>query len=107
MELHDVALAREPQRAGVHRQPAHDKDVAAPFPQLLVVRAAVHQVALRGQHVVRPRLFKVDERPLTAAEREMLDARQREELVLVVHGYTSLWTVTPSGTAASSTTIGS
>ena len=91
----------------MHRQAANDEGIASPFAQLLIMGAFVHELALGCQHVVGPRLLDMDERPLSSAEREVLDAGQREELVLVVHGYTSLWTVTPSGTAASSTTIGS
>jgi hypothetical protein len=52
-------------------------------------------------------LLDMDERPLSSAEREVLDTGQREELVLVVHRYTILRTVTPSGTAPSSTVISS
>ena len=52
--------------------------------------AFVHELALGCQHVVGPRLLDMDERPLSSTEREVLDTRQREELVLVVHRYTIL-----------------
>lgn len=91
----------------MHCQTANDEGVAPSFAQLFVVGAFVHKLAFRCQHVVGPRLLDMDERPLPTAEREVLDARQREELVLVVHRYTILRIVTPSGTALSSMAISS
>ena len=42
--------------------------------------AGMLQAAFGGALVFEPLLFQVYERPLTAAEREVLDAGQREEL---------------------------
>ena len=89
----------------MHRQAANDEGIASPFAQLFIMGA--FELALGCQHVVGPRLLDMDERPLSSAEREVLDTGQREELVLVVHRYTILRTVTPSGTAPSSTVISS
>ena len=88
----------------MHRQAANDEGIASPFAQLFIMGAFVHELALGCQHVVGPRLLDMDERPLSSAEREVLDTGQREELV---HRYTILRTVTPSGTAPSSTVISS
>lgn len=91
----------------MHRQAANDEGITSPFAQLFIMGAFVHELALGCQHVVGPHLLDMDERPLSSAEREVLDAGQREELILVVHRYTILRTVTPSGTAPSSTVISS
>ena len=40
---------------------------------------AVEQIALYGTHVVLPLLFQVDERPLAAAEGEVLDTGEGKE----------------------------
>ena len=45
---------------------------SAALKQRLVVRALVHELPLHRTHVFRPLLLDMNQRPLPAAEREML-----------------------------------
>ena len=72
VKLHDVTLAAEAERQRVNMQAARDDRVAAAFAKLLVMGALVQKRALRGAQVLRPLLLDMDQRPLPAAEFEML-----------------------------------
>lgn len=62
----------------------------------------VEQLTVYRAQIVLPLCFDVDERPLAAAEREMLQAGEREEH-FVQTGHPMRVQVTPAGRAASST----
>ncbi len=48
--------------------------------------ALVHEPALGGERIFLPLPLDVDQRPLPAAKQEMLDARERQQIVLGVFG---------------------
>lgn len=65
-------MARNAKSAGKYGQAAQDEQIPAPFALLFVVGAGVHQIALYRAQIFLPLVFNVDQRPLPAAENEML-----------------------------------
>ena len=66
--------------------------------------AAVQEASLSRQRVLLPLPLHVNQRPLPAAEDEVLDARERQQLVGAVFGVHSFSiSLTPAGTPALST----
>lgn len=59
---------------------------------------SVHDLPLDGQTVVIPLLLDMYQCPLSGTEPKMLNPRQHEHIVIVVHYYISSSTVTPDGT---------
>ena len=74
MKLYDVARAGEVQFTAEHAHAAHDEGVVALFGQRFIVAADVVELSLCGAGIFLPLLLDVDECPLAAAEREVLDA---------------------------------
>ena len=72
------------------------------FVKRFVVAALVQEMPFGGAQVFGPLLFQMDERPLAAAEAEMLDAGHLQVTVGVHQA--SLWQVTPAGRSASTVT---
>ena len=76
-ELDDVAVSAEAKPTADHLHPSGDEQAAAPFGLVCVMADAAWSSWLDGAAVLRPLLlFQMDERPLAAAEAEVLDARQ-------------------------------
>lgn len=65
--------------------------------------APVQKRPLDGAQVLRPLPLEMDERPLAAAEGEVLQAGQGEVVLLAGDGYTISVQDTPSGSAPVST----
>ena len=64
---------------------------------------AVEQLAFHGAQIFLPLLFQVDERPLAAAEGEVLDTGEGEKVLLTIDGHPIRLQVMPAGREASST----
>jgi hypothetical protein len=103
MELDHIAHTGNPQRRRRDAQAANKEQIAAFFRLAPVVGALVHQFALRGPVILAPQMLDMYKRPLTAAKRKMLDAGKLEIVLLGVSAHIMRLTVTPAGTAASST----
>lgn len=82
VELHHITFPGDAQRGRDNGQPPEDQEIAPALPRLLIVGAAVEQIALHRAKIVLPLLFDVDQRPLAAAEGEVLDAGELEEVLL-------------------------
>ena len=67
--------------------------------------ALMKQMSLNGAQIFRPLPLDVDQRPLAAAEGEVLQAGEEEPLLLGIVGYPIRVQVTPAGMAPSSTVI--
>ena len=102
-EFHHIAMPRKPQPPAVDTHPAHHQQVAALFGKGIVVAAVVFQAPLGSAQVFRPLLLQVDERPLAAAKRKMLDAGHRQEIILCHQE--SLSQLTPAGSWESTVTV--
>ena len=74
MKLHHVAHARHIQPLGSHTQTANDQRIAPTLELRFIVRATMHGVPLRRSQILLPLLLNENQRPLTTAEREMLQA---------------------------------
>ena len=86
-----------------NRQTPEGQRISPPLPLGPVMSPAVEQIALHGPQVLLPLLLQVDERPLPAAESEVLEAGEGEKLLLTVSGHPMRVQVTPAGRADSST----
>ena len=102
VEFHHVALAGKPQLMGDHLQSPEDQRIAPPLPGRPVVGSAVEKAALHSPQVLLPLLLQMDQCPLPPAEREVLQAGEREE-VLRGEGHPMRVQVMPAGSADSST----
>ena len=103
-ELDDVAVSAQAKPTADHLHPSGDEQAAAPFGLVCVMAAGVVELAFDGAAVLRPLLFQMDERPLAAAEAEVLDARQGQPVVRAGH-QDSLSQVTPSGRVSATVTV--
>ena len=56
------------------RQSSDGQAVTPALPELLVVNTLVHEMAVYRAEILRPLVFYVDQRPLAAAEGEVLQA---------------------------------
>ena len=72
MKLYDVARAGEIQFTAEHAHAAHGQQTGTLAGLPFIVAAFVEQFPLDRAQVVRPLLLDVDERPLPAAEGEVL-----------------------------------
>ena len=54
------------------RQSSDGQAVPPTLPELLVVNALMHEMAVHRAEILRPLVFYVDQRPLAAAEGEVL-----------------------------------
>lgn len=103
-ELDDIAVSAQAKPTTDHLHPSGDEQAAAPFGLVCVMAAGVVELAFDGAAVLRPLLFQMDERPLAAAEAEVLDARQGQPVVRAGH-QDSLSQVTPSGRVSATVTV--
>ena len=101
-EFHYIALAGHTKRRGKDWHPAGDDKVTPAFPKICIMRVLMHQCAADRPQVFRPLTFDVDQRPLPAAELEMLDAGKLKVILLLIT-HANLSQVTPAGSRASST----
>lgn len=72
MKLHRVALPGDAQLRRVDGQPSDGQAASAALPELLVVDVFVHELAVHRAVILGPLVFDMDQRPLTAAESEVL-----------------------------------
>ena len=72
MQLDHVAFAGDAHDFAAHGHGAGEQRAAAQLGEPRVVNPLVHIRALERQHIFAPELLDVDQRPLPAAEREML-----------------------------------
>ena len=103
VKLHHIAFAGYAERGRIYPHGPHDEQVAAAF-RAAVVRLFVQDGTVRRAVVFRPLVLHMDERPLTAAECEVLDAGELEKIGLGID-YPSTLQVTPFGRSASSTVM--
>ena len=103
-ELDHVAGAGDAERSGEDAQIAQREQIPAAFAEGGVVRAGVHRLPVRGAEIFRPLVLDMDQRPLPAAELEVLEPGELEKVLLGPNHPIRL-SVTPSGSAASSTVI--
>ena len=61
----------------------------------------VLHLALGGQAVFTPLLFDMDQRPLPRTKAKVLNARQRQEILLAILSHPMIVQATPCGIAAS------
>ena len=102
MVFQHVALAGNAQRWRSDADAAGDVQIAAALLKARVVGIAVHQRAVHGAEIFRPLLLDVNQRPLAAAEFEVLQPGQQEiGFFCVIHHIRMQ--LTPSGSRASST----
>lgn len=66
------------------------------------MRTPVEQLPVDGAQIFRPLLFQMDQRPLSAAEGEVLDTGNGQIGIFPGVGHTISVQVTPSGSASSS-----
>lgn len=71
-KLHRVALPGYAQPRRGDGQPPDGQPVPAALPEFLVVDALVHEMAVHGAVIFGPLILNVDQRPLVAAEGEVL-----------------------------------
>ena len=101
-EFKNITRTGNAERRGKHAHIPRDQQIAAAFRKAAVVSVAMQDRAVCGTEVFRPLVFNMDQRPLTAAETEMLKPRQLQIILFAVR-YPIRVQVTPSGKCASST----
>ena len=74
VEFHHVADAVQLQWLACNPQPPHGQNIAAQFRECFVMRPLMQDVSFHRAYILRPQVFNVNQRPLPAAEREMLNA---------------------------------
>lgn len=84
-EHHSVAFAAHAERFAFDRHPAHDQFLSPALRLHPVMHTLVLYPARGSQRVLTPLVLNVDQRPLPAAEREMLDAGEEEEIIVFIH----------------------
>jgi len=85
------------------RHATDNQQLAPLFCQLLVVRPLVEDRAVGRPQIFRPLSFQMDQRPLTTALGEVLQAGELQKLLFRIRRYPMRVQVTPAGRAASST----
>ena len=103
MQLHYIALPGQTQGIGDDGQTAEEQQIASALPEGGVVGPLMEQVSLHGTQVFLPLLLQMDQRPLPAAERKVLDSGEREEVLLTIDGHPMRMQVIPAGREDSST----
>ena len=90
-----VALPRNAQIGAFDGQRPHNERIASAFDERTIVHALVQNSSLSCQEILTPLTLDVNQRPLSATKREMLNPRQ---LQIIVFGVTHLrMQVTPAG----------
>lgn len=102
LKFHHVALSAQSQRERLYAQAADNPQIASCLAQLLVMCPLVEQLPFHGSKILRPLLFDVDQRPLPAAELEMLQTGELEAVLLPIDHPIRVQ-VTPSGNSSSTT----
>ena len=102
MILQHVAGPGHPQGTGKHPYPPHRQQVSPALPQVLVVGPLVQNVPFHRAVVLLPLVLNVDQGPLPAAELEMLETGELEEVLLLI-GHPIRIQATPAGSFSSST----
>lgn len=102
-ELHDITFAADAEHCGKYTQPAHGQQIAAFLGKPGVMRLLVKDRTADRARILRPLPLDVNQCPLATAERKVLDAADLQIILLGVCHYAMRVTVTPAGTAASST----
>ena len=103
-ELHHVAGAGHAQPMADHPHSAGDEQAAPAFSLGGIVAAGVLKPPLGSAQIFAPLLLQMNQRPLTTAEGEMLQAGHEEILVLGGH-QESLSQCTPSGRSSETETL--
>ncbi len=100
--FHHVALPGHAQSGRSDAEPPHDEKARPFFQKIRVMRPAVHGLPFRSEPVFFPLLFEMNERPLSPAENEVLNAGNHQVLVFcIAHTFRSQ--VTPAGSCSVST----
>ena len=104
MKFQHIAGAGDAQSPGEDPHITGDEQVSPALGQVPIVGVGVKDSAVRGAEVLRPLVLDMDQRPLPAAEFEMLQPGKLEEIVLLI-GHPIRVQETPAGKCASSTVI--
>lgn len=71
-KLHHITSSAAPQLSGKDSHISGDEQIAPFFPETAVMRSFVKQLSIHRPPVFDPLVFQMDQRPLAAAEFEML-----------------------------------
>ena len=102
MELQHIAGTGHTQRPGKNTHITGDEEVSPALEKPAVVGVFVEDRSVSGAEIFRPLILNVDERPLAAAELEVLQTGELKKALLRID-HPSRVQVTPAGRAASST----
>ena len=84
-ELNSVAFsAYAKPRRGHRHSPCYD-GISPFFTEIRIMNVSVHDIAVCCAEIVSPLLFDMYQRPLSAAEHEMLYARKHQIVFFIVH----------------------
>jgi len=86
MELHHVCDSRQSEAERPERKAPRNPDIAPGLCSSLV-DAVVQVLPLDGKSIVRPELLNVDQRALPLAEHQMLQCRQLQQSIFVIHDF--------------------
>lgn len=103
MKLHYIADPLNAQLMGNYSQASYDPHVAPALRLGFVMGSLMQQISLYGSQIFRPLPLYMDQRPLAAAERKVLDAGQGKIVLLRKDGHIICVQDTPSGIAPVST----
>lgn len=84
MELDYIAGSADPQLRRRNTQTTDDKSIASSLPQRLIMRPLVQDISFYGADVILPLLLDVDQCPLPAAKRKVLQAGELEVVGVVI-----------------------
>ena len=84
MELDHIGLAGDPQFQGPDRERPGDANTGSGF-EVVSVGALVQSCAFDGQPVFGPESFDVDQRALSLAKNQVLQRRDRQQLIFGKH----------------------
>ena len=104
MKFQHITGAGNTQYPGKYPHIPGNDEISPAFGKIAVMGVFVENRPVGGAEILRPLVLNVNEGPLPAAELEMLQTGELEEVLLGVD-YPSTLQVTPSGRLASSTVM--
>ena len=102
VKLQHIAGTGHTQRPGKNTHITGDEEVSPALGKPAVVGVFVKDRSVGGAEIFRPLILNMDERPLAAAELEVLQTGELKEIILGID-YPIRVQVTPSGSFSSST----
>jgi hypothetical protein len=84
VKLHHIRLAGQAKAQGTQGQSGFDPNTV-PAQMFATIHPLMHDAALSGEHIFRPDLLDMDQGALPLTEQQMLQSRERQQIVLGIY----------------------